>query len=264
MDIRVLGSLSIHEKGRDLIPSAPKLRQLLSLLLINESRVVPTHALLTELWDESPPRSATTTLQTHILRLRVMIAEWLGYSTAVVAEEVLRTCQGGYRLTLGPDGFDLREYRSLETRGAELLRAGDLVESSYLFTRALDLWRGPALVDVRHGWLLRTAVERLEESRLNTVTLLFDAHLHMGRHREMLSGLARLAARHPLNEGLHSRFMLALHRSGDRAGALEVFARLRENMAAELGCEPSRELWHRWHAVQVCDAAVSEGPVPVR
>ncbi|WP_026416402.1 AfsR/SARP family transcriptional regulator [Actinomadura oligospora] len=259
MEIRILGSLSVTEGDVELIPSAPKLRQILALLLFNESHVVPTGSLLTELWDESPPRSAMTTLQTHVLRFRVMLAERLGLTPAAVAGDILQTRRGGYRLTLGATSFDLREYRELEALGAEALRAGDRVAASHRFAEALDQWRGPALLDVAQGRLLRAAVARLDESRLNVLRLLLDAQLSEGRHREVLSVLARLVVHHPFDQGLHGQFMVALHRSGYRARALEVFARLREDMFRELGGGPSAELVRLRHMIRVSDASILEG-----
>src|SRR3954449_5262668 len=101
MDVRVLGPMSVREKAGELIPSAGKPRQLLALLLLNESHPVTTGALISELWDEAPPRSVMTTLQTHIMRLRRAFAQGLGLDPREVARRLLQTRNGGYQLNLG-------------------------------------------------------------------------------------------------------------------------------------------------------------------
>jgi hypothetical protein len=55
---------------------------------------------------------------------------------------------------------------------------------------------------------------------------------------EVLSDLAALTVENPLHEGLHAQYMRALHLSGRRAQALEVFHRVRGNLVTELGLEP--------------------------
>ena len=79
---------------------------------------------------------------------------------------------------------------------------------------ALDLWRGPTLVDVRLGPVLEIEAMRLEESRLVTVERRIDADLRLGRHAGLIAELMDLTARHPQHEGLHCQVMVALYRSG--------------------------------------------------
>lgn len=43
---------------------------MLALLALNANRVVGTDTLFAELWDDRPPRSAATTLQTYVYQLR--------------------------------------------------------------------------------------------------------------------------------------------------------------------------------------------------
>src|SRR5690606_38738320 len=68
--IDVLGALAVRENGVSITPTAPKPRQVLALLALNADRVVPVTDLIEELWGDSPPRSARTTLQTYVLQLR--------------------------------------------------------------------------------------------------------------------------------------------------------------------------------------------------
>jgi DNA-binding SARP family transcriptional activator len=260
MDFRVLGSLSIREDGEELIHTTGKPRQLLALLLLNEPHRVSTSSLITELWDDTPPPRAMTTLQTHIFYLRQEFARKLDVTRGVVAQDLLQTCAGGYQMHLGRTSFDLPEFHRLRTMAQTLLHTGDNLGASRVLSEALGLWRGPALLDVDHGRLLRAAVAELDESRLDTLTLFFGTRLELGRHREILTELARLVVRHPHHEELHAQFMVALYRSGYRTRALEVFDELRRNMLDELGVAPSGRVARLQHAIRVADAAAVTAP----
>jgi DNA-binding SARP family transcriptional activator len=51
-----------------------------------------------------------------------------------------------------------------------------------------------------------------------------------------------LTRRYRTHENLHAQFMLALHRSGRRGEALDVYHRLRSTLVRDLGLEPSARL----------------------
>jgi SARP family transcriptional regulator, regulator of embCAB operon len=255
MEFHVLGSLSIQRDGQDLVDMTAKPRQLLALLLLNEPHRVSTSSLITELWDSSPPRSAATTLQTHIFYLRTEFAKKLGVPREVITQDLLQTRVGGYRIDLGEAAFDLPEFHRLRAQGRALLNTGDVLGASRLLSEALGLWRGPALLDLDHGRLLRAAVAELDQSRLDTLVLFFGTQLDMGRHREILSELARLVVRHPHHEELHAQFMSALYRSGYRTQALEVFERLRRSVHDELGIAPSGRISRLCDLMRVADTA---------
>ncbi|WP_188316520.1 AfsR/SARP family transcriptional regulator [Solihabitans fulvus] len=259
MEFRVLGSLSIRDNGEELIHTAGKPRQLLALLLLNEPHRVSTSSLITELWDDTPPQRAMTTLQTHIFYLRKEFASKLGVTSGVIAHGLLQTRDGGYQINICRNSFDLTEFQRLRNRAQMLLHSGDTLDASRVLSEALGLWRGPALMDVEHGRLLRAAVAELDESRLDTLTLFFGTQLELDRHREILSDLARLVVRHPHHERLHARYMLALYRSGYRAQALKVFDELRRNMLDELGMAPSASIARLRQAIQVADTAAVNG-----
>jgi DNA-binding SARP family transcriptional activator len=258
VDVKVLGSLSVSDRGVEASPTAPKLRQLLALLVLNDSHVVPVLSLVAELWHEAPPRSSQTTLQTYVLQLRRAFARSLGVSSEEITRDLLQTTSGGYRLNMSVATFDLRVYRSLETVGNDQLRARDDHGAVRTFTSALALWRGDALLDVDHGCLLEAEVAQLEQSRLTTMELLLDTELRLGHHREVLSELASLVVRWRFHEDLHALYMLALHRSGYRARALEVFSRLRAALHSELGIEPSPKLRQLQRAILTSDSALDQ------
>ncbi|WP_436839047.1 AfsR/SARP family transcriptional regulator [Nocardia salmonicida] len=213
-------------------------------------------SLIRDLWDENPPVSGTTTLQTYVLNLRKYFAKLTGLSTAEVAKEVLITRPGGYLLHVEPNALDSERYEILAGSGLAALAAGDDERGIVDLDAALRIWRGPtALVDVVTGRLLSSWAMQLSESRLVILEYMLDAELRLGRYREVLSRLASLCAEHPLNESLHAQYMRALYLSGRRAQALEVFHRLRMNLVHELGLDPERGLQELHTAILGTDDA---------
>jgi DNA-binding SARP family transcriptional activator len=246
MDIAVLGALDVRENGVSVTPTAPKPRQVLALLALHADQVVPVATLIEELWGEQPPRSARTTLQTYVLQLRELISAAVERdpegAPARTAKDVLVTSPGGYLLNTSGGASDVREFERLAGTGYRAMDAGDFAGAARQLRDALSLWTGSALADVQTGAQLEMETRRLEETRLCALDQRIEADLRLGRHRELLGELTVLVSRHRTHENLHGQFMLALHRSGRRSEALDVYARLRTALVRELGLEPSAGL----------------------
>ncbi|TYC68250.1 hypothetical protein EH183_40740, partial [Streptomyces sp. CB01881] len=158
------------------------------------------------------------------------------------AKSVLETVAGGYRLNTGGCTVDVREFERLAGAGHRAMEGGDVPLAARQLASALTLWRGAAVADVPAGPHLGVELRRLEETRLCALDQRIDADLRLGRHRVLLAELTVLVARYRTHESLHRQLMLALHRSGRRGEALEVYRRLRGTLVGELGIEPSAEL----------------------
>lgn len=248
MDIDVLGALDVRENGVSIAPTAPKPRQVLALLALHADQVVPVAGLIEELWAGNPPRSARTTLQTYVLQLRELITVALEKDTpaegepARSAKDVLVTSPGGYLLVTGGGTSDVREFERLAGTGYRAMDAGDFPGAARKLREALSLWSGAAFADVQTGTQLQMEAKRLDESRLCALDQRIEADLRLGRHRELLAELTVLTSRYRTHENLHAQFMLALHRSGRRGEALDVYHRLRSTLVRDLGLEPSARL----------------------
>ncbi|GGJ44493.1 AfsR/SARP family transcriptional regulator [Streptomyces brasiliensis] len=245
MDIDILGTLAVREKGVSITPTAPKPRQVLALLTLGADQVVHVDTLSEELWGAAPPRSARPTLQTYILQLRELITVALGSGEGEEtrsAKDVLLTVPGGYLLKSGQGSSDVREFERLAGMGYRAMDAEEYPEAARLLREALALWNGPALADVQAGVHLQTQVKRLEESRLCALDQRIEADLKLGRHRELLAELTVLVSRYPTHESLCGQYMLALYRSGRRGEALDAYQRLRATLVRTLGLEPSTAL----------------------
>ncbi|WP_175407389.1 AfsR/SARP family transcriptional regulator [Streptomyces sp. TRM64462] len=264
MEISLLGPLDAESAGSPILPRAAKQRQLLALLALHANRAVPVPMLMEEIWEDGPPRSASTTLQTYILHLRRLISASLGDRSGMVAKEILLYQHGGYQLRMLPGTVDAQEYDRIAAQGQAAFDAGDDEGAVAAFRRALDLWQGPALADVRTGTLLELERVRLEESRLGILERRIDLELGMGLHTELLPELAVLTGRHGLHEGLHALRMVALYRAGRPSEALSAYTALRARLTESLGIEPSGRLQRIHRAVlsgdPLLDRRVSAGP----
>ncbi len=254
MHIELLGPLSVRMNQVPVVPAAAKPRQVLAILTLNAGRVVTVSTLIEELWGDRPPPSAHTTLQTYIVDLRKRLATAMGPGKD--PKWVLRTTHVGYLLDAQSGQIDIDEFDRLAGAGRTAAEGANYRSAAELLGRALALWRGPALVDVRKGRVLELEAMALEESRLTVLSRRIDADLAMGRHADLIGELTALAARHPLDENFSAQLITALYRTGHTARALQAFGRLRSSLVDELGIEPSAQLQRLQQAMLSRDPSI--------
>lgn len=214
---------------------------MLAVLLLNVNHMVRVSTLMTELWENRPPRSAAATLQTYVSQLRRFLTDAADGDGQPPCQVVL-TEPGGYVLRADPGLVDFARFERKVTQG-RLEAAREHYDAAVAcFRDATQDWQGNVLENVAHGPVLDAQVRRLEQLWLTTVEQQFDIELRLGRHREILADLTGLAASHPLHENLHGQLMTALYRSGRRAAALENFRALRGRLVDEPGLEPTVQL----------------------
>ncbi len=244
---QLLGPLRITENGRVASINARKVATLLAVFLIRANEVVSTEQLVAELWGYSPPRRAVAGLHVYVSQLR----KFLAANGRDCADLVTRS--PGYLMRIGPDELDLPEFLRLFDEGRGAFRAGDYEVASTALTHGLDLWRGRILEDQRGGEIVDGFVAWLDELRLECCEKLVECDFRLGRHRELVGFLRNLVAEYPLHEVFYRQLMLALHRSGRRAAALQVYQHARHTIVAELGLEPSRAVRELHQAILVDD-----------
>ncbi|WP_433298704.1 BTAD domain-containing putative transcriptional regulator [Actinoplanes sp. CA-030573] len=223
MRYRILGPLSVGADGAPVAVASGRDRVVLAMLLLDPDGVVSLGELVDAVWGEDPPSTARSQLQACVSRLR-----------RVLPPEAIATDPAGYRLRVGPDELDSLVFARLT---AEARAGGDAA----LLRRALDLWRGPALVEIDSP-AVRRAAAVLDEHRAAATEDWVDLELGAGRERELVGELSGLVERFPLRERLRGQLMVALYRSGRQADALAEYRRAREVLRDELGIEPGREL----------------------
>ena len=102
LDFRILGPVEVWRDGDPVPLGSAKQRAALALLILEAGRVVSTDRLVDALWGEQPPRTAATSLQNFVSRLR----KSLGNDTLV-------TKPSGYQLAVRPEQVDAERFRSL-------------------------------------------------------------------------------------------------------------------------------------------------------
>ena len=248
IDYRILGSLEAAEDGRPIALGGSKQRALLALLLLHANRVVSRDRLIDELWDGSPPDTASTALQVHVSQLR-----------KAVGRDAIVTQAPGYLVRLEPGCLDLERFEQLVADARGLGAEG----SSEKLRAALGLWRGPPLADLDDS-VARPERAQLEEQRASAVEQRIDADLELGRHAELVPELEALVREEPLRERRRAQLMLALYQSGRQAEALDVYRRGRSLLADELGLEPGEELRRLEKRILEHDPALAPPAPPPR
>ncbi|UKY53524.1 AfsR/SARP family transcriptional regulator [Streptomyces inhibens] len=242
MKFGVLGPLSLMDGSDSLLPSAPKTRQLLALLLLNANSPVALDTCVQELWGADAPRSAVQSVHTRVFQIRQALAGPASGRTAEEVKQILETHHQGYSLRVEHGALDLHsleqylaDFRQAQSRKDDLL-------ASVTLRSALDLWRGHTLLDVQHGTHIQAIVTGLEYLHMTALEQCIDAELRLGMHHQLLSELSTLVSRHPVHENLHAQYMIALYRSGRTAQSLEAYHRLHEKLTDELGIAPSQRI----------------------
>ena len=234
MKFLLLGPLTVRLPDREVQVSAPRQRVVLATLLLNANHVVSVERIARYVWDGAQPPSAAATVRTYVMRLRQALGE------QAAARIVTRA--PGYLIGLDEQESDLGQFTAHRRRAACLAESGDLAGSAAELARALALWRDDPLADIPSQTLRDVEGRYLNELRLQTLEMRFDAELALHRHAELVPELWRLVRQHPMREALVGRLMLALFRSGRQSEALDLYQRTRAVLVEQLGAEPSAAL----------------------
>jgi DNA-binding SARP family transcriptional activator len=232
VEFRVLGPLEVVGDDGPVRLGGARQRATLAILLLNANRVVSIDRIADDLYAGTPPVTAVTQVQRQISELRKL----LGSAAAI------DTRSPGYVITVDPEQIDLTRFERWMDDGLDAHAAGDPSTASDCFARALALWRGDALADLRYESFAQAAIERLEELRVAAIEHRIESDLALGRHAQLVSELEDLARAHPLRERIHGQLMRALYGSGRHAEALDAYRSLRTRFVDELGLEPMPEL----------------------
>ena len=201
------------------------------MLLLHANELVTTDQLVEQLFGGSASDSSVRAVRVAVSRLRRLLDE-----------ETLVTRPGGYVVYADPSQLDVAEFEAHVMEGRIALDKGDPTTAAASFrrrSRCSAARRSPTL-RCSTSCSRRSAASR--SSGLSALMDRIDADLAVGRGAELVPELEGLVQANPFQERLRGQLMLALYRSGRQSDALDVYRRTREQLAEELGLEPSRAL----------------------
>jgi DNA-binding SARP family transcriptional activator len=235
MYFRILGSTEVVDGSRRVELPTGRGRSLLALLILHAGQPVGADRIIDELWGEDPPRTAGTVVQGLVSRLRRALEPLRARGGPA---ELIKTVGSGYCLAIDPEAVDANRFKRLldQARGATPeARSATLAE-------ALSMWRGPALVEFTYQPFAQRAIAALEELRIDAIEDRIEADLSLRAGTDLVAELEEVIVGNPFRERLRGFLMLALHRAGRQAEALEVYRKTRTLFAEELGLEPGPAL----------------------
>ncbi|OCC10733.1 BTAD domain-containing putative transcriptional regulator [Streptomyces sp. PTY087I2] len=251
MEFQLLGPFAALHRGRPVLAGLRRQeRCLLAVLALEAGRAVPTGRLIDLLWNGEAPAGARAAVHTYIGRLRAALGP-----DGVHVE----TRNDGYLLR--PDGH-LIDTRAFEDGVREAAAAVDDEERVRHYDRALALWRGELLADVADDALRDRIGQRLAALRLSAAEERARLLLALGRHERVAAELPPLAEEHPERERLVSDSMLALHRSGRSADALNLYRSVSGTLRSAFDAEPGRDLRTLYDRVRRDDPALRRPEAP--
>ena len=254
----MLGSVEVRDGAGCLVEvSGARLRALLALLALRPGQVAPVGYLIDELWESHPPDGAANALQALVSRLR-----------RALPDGVVASRPGGYQLAVDRDDVDVFRFERLAGQGRALLAAGDPASARFDAAGGAGALAGAGVGRcgrIRDGagrghpaWM-SCGWPRPRPGSRRTCGL-----GRRGPRPALVAELEGLLAAHPVRETLSGLLMRALAAAGRRGAALEVYERVRERLADQLGADPPAELaalhLEILRADEVTSAAPSERP----
>jgi DNA-binding SARP family transcriptional activator len=236
--LQLMGPIAARHGNTALDLGHARQRAVLAVLALEPDKLVNRSTIIDAVWHDDPPRSAANLVQTYVSRLRRVLSPGrpAGNSAPLLAWE-----GQGYRLRVTSDQLDLLRFRELAAGARSAWSAGSLEAAAAFFQRALELWRGDPVADLI---ALRAypLVVGLAYEWVTSVIDYADVCEALGASDHAIAHLRAAVARHPLEERLHSRLMVALDVTGQRSGALRLYHSVRDRLDNELGICPGPEL----------------------
>jgi predicted ATPase/DNA-binding SARP family transcriptional activator len=247
MQIRVLGPLMVEDEETSYALGGPKQRTLLALLIAAHGASVSSDALVMGVYGSDANPKRLRSIQTYISTFRRSLGE------------IIETTADGYRLIIDPETIDAHRFEAAIRKARATLNAA---RSAEILRECLRLWRGRPYGDIEDSDLLRAEIRRLEELHAEALEARIDIDLGAGKHRQLLAELEHLVATYPAREGLRSRQMLALYRSGRQTDALHAYRQFERHLRDVYGLDTSRELRHLEEQLLDHDDALGYHPTP--
>ncbi|CAM3168703.1 BTAD domain-containing putative transcriptional regulator [Stackebrandtia soli] len=225
----LLGALTAKVNGHDAPIGGLKPRRMLATFLLTPGEQLPLDRFIDVVWGAQPPKSANANLYSYVTVLRRAL------------HGRLNRLRSGYVLHVKPGELDVQVFTDLLAQARHDASNGYIAESITVYDRALKLWRGEPLGDIKGPPPWIPYIQKLVDMRLDALEERAALYVHNGQHNDAITELRGLITEHPLRESLWRQLMTAQASVGQRAEAIDTYGRLRATLADELGIEPSEE-----------------------
>jgi len=242
--LRFLGPLELVVDGSLVALGGPKQRALLAYLVLRAGEPVSIGTLVEAVWGSDAPDGAVRSLRTYTSNLRRLLGSGID----------MKGGQGAYSITLRSIETDVDLFRQAVIEGGN---SEELDESRRILESALDLWRGPFLVDIDRPWVQEES-SGLDVEHRAAVARWAEVTIAAGEPEAVIPRVQQLVAESPLDERMGGLLMRALYVSGRQADALAVYRSLRSGLAEELGVEPGPELKKLEEQILLHDQSMAE------
>jgi predicted ATPase/DNA-binding SARP family transcriptional activator len=197
------------------------------------------------IWSDDPPTTWQVALRGVVRGLRTACAP-LGCGD----QQLIATVPGAYRLASGVE-IDLDIAAEALRQARDLIAQGRHQAAIALAEPASRMAGSQLLPGEDADWVYphRRAVDALASRGLELVVAAAGA---LGEHDRAIAAARRSVSSAPLDERAHRALIVALDRSGDRAGAVRAFEQCRVVLGDQLGIDPSAQ------TVEVYVAALGE------
>ena len=232
----ILGPTALTVDGRNVSLGTTKQRGLLALLLFHVGTPVRIETIVEHPWDRRAGDDYRPSIYALASRTRASLKA-VGRPDALIRVQ----STSAYRLDIDSDSVDYHRFRNVVRSARNAATQDHHDESVHLLTRAMELWRGEPVADLR-GNPSENIRRSMNETYLAAHKLLADSQLRIGRYEAVLAQLEPVLRLHNLDESLARSWMSALHSAGRpddaRAFAIDFRQRFRKAMRVESSVEP--------------------------
>lgn len=242
LEINMFGPLRIVLEGTDITRMRwrfTKSRELL-LYLAHHQQPKPIHRILADLWPQSPPEKAINSFYTtlHWLRLAIKIER---------SSELVRYASKICELQRGSYSTDCQRFLTLINQASSRQRPVDGADLA-LLERAAALYQGDYLEQADYPWALPER-EHLRRLYLDTALRLARNYIPEKEYTKAAQLLEPLVGQYPLHEEVAGLLISTYAGLGHRQAVIELYRRLKHNLAEELGLEPTSEITNLYYRV---------------
>lgn len=221
MRIQLFGSISaVGADGQEVSLGGPKQRTALAMLCLDPGHAVSTDRLIGAVWGDKVPERATRSLSTYMSNLRRGTGD------------VIESGTGSYTLRVDRSQIDVCAF-------TDAMDSADTVEA---YRDALSMWTGTPFDGLDGFGAFRDEGQRLANQRLTAERSVIEAAVASGDAVGVVPQIEALVQEFPFDEGLRGLHMRGLYGVGRQVEALESFNSFKNQLADELGLDPSPEL----------------------